>query len=107
MNENESQPQPISPRDRLKALQAIPERQRTDAEWDELNELEIKLASSNREGAPQQHSRPNAPSQGGQPRQGGQPGGQPRPGGGQQHQGRKQQQRKFHQRPPKPREPQR
>ncbi|MGH8641547.1 MAG: hypothetical protein ACRET6_07540 [Burkholderiales bacterium] len=90
MNENE--PQPISPRDRLKALQAIPERQRTDAEWDELNELEIKLASGNREGAPQQHVRGNAPA----------PGGQPRPGGGQQHQGRKQQ-RKFHQRPPKPR----
>ncbi len=90
------EPQPISPRDRLRALQAIPERQRTDAEWDELNELEIKLASANREGAPQQNARPNAPA----------PGGQPRPGGGQQHQGRKQQ-RKFHHRPPKPREPQR
>lgn len=93
MNENE--PQPISPRDRLKALQAIPERQRTDAEWDELNELEIKLASGNREGAPQQHSRPNAPSSGGQR--------QPGPGGGQQHHGKGQQRRKFHQRPPKPR----
>jgi hypothetical protein len=87
MNENE--PQPVSPRARLQALRAIPERQRTDAEWDELNELEIKLASENREGAPQQNPRGNAP-----------PGGQPRPGGGQ-HQGRKQQ-RKFHQRPPKP-----
>jgi hypothetical protein len=89
--------QPISPRDRLRALQAIPERQRTDAEWDELNELEIKLASGNREGAPQQHARGNVPAPGGQPG-----GGQPRPGGAQQHHGRKQQ-RKFHQRPPKPR----
>ena len=94
MNENE--PQPISPRDRLKALQAIPERQRTDAEWDELNELEIKLASGNREGAPQQHSRPNAPQPGGQPRG---PGG----GGGRPDHGKGQQRRKFHQRPPKPR----
>jgi hypothetical protein len=100
--------QPINPRARLQELRAIPERQRTDAEWDELNELEIKLAAGNREGAPQQNPRGNAPSQGGgQPRPGG--GGQPRPGGGggQQHQGKKQQQRRFHQRPPKPREPQR
>ena len=88
MSENESQP--VSPRDRLQALRAIPERQRTDAEWDELNELEIKLASGNREGAPQQNARGNAPA----------PGGQPRPGGGQHH-GKGQQRRKFHQRPPK------
>lgn len=83
--------QPISSRARLQALQAIPERQRTDAEWDELNELEIKLASGNREGAPQQNARGNAPA----------PGGQPRPGGGPDR-GRRQG-RKFHQRPPKPR----
>lgn len=83
---------PIPPRARLQALLAIPERQRTDAEWDELNELEIKLAAGNREGAPQQNPRGNAPVQGG---------GQPRPGGGQ-NQGRRPQ-RRFHQRPPKPR----
>jgi hypothetical protein len=46
------EPQPISPRTRLQQLQAIPDRQRTDAEWDELNELEIMLAAENREGAP-------------------------------------------------------
>lgn len=98
--------QPISPRARLQALQAIPERQRTDAEWDELNELEIMLASTNRQGGPEpQGSRGNVPSQGGHPRQGGQqsrPGGQqqPRPGGGQQHHGKRQGKR-FHQRPPK------
>lgn len=83
--------QPISPRARLQELLAIPERQRTDAEWDELNELEIKLASGNREGAPQQNARGNAPA----------PGGQNRPGGGS-HQGRKAA-RNFHQRPPKQR----
>jgi hypothetical protein len=97
MNENEQQP--ISPRARLQALRAIPERQRTDAEWDELNELEIKLASENREGVPQQHSRPNAPAPGGQPRPGGGGGGRPDHGKGQQ------QRRKFHQRPPKRNEP--
>jgi hypothetical protein len=83
--------QPISPSARLQALLAIPERQRTDAEWDEINELEIKLASGNRAGAPQQNVRGNAPA----------PGGHPRPGGGQ-HQGKKPG-RKFHHRPPKPR----
>ena len=93
MNENE--PQPISPRARLQALRAIPERQRTDAEWDELNELEIKLASENREGAPQQNPRGNAPQPGGQPRGPG--------GGGRPNHGKGQQRRKFHQRPPKPR----
>ena len=41
-------PQPIPPAARLQTLLAIPERQRTDAEWDEINELEIKLASGNR-----------------------------------------------------------
>lgn len=84
--------QPISPRARLQQLQAIPDRQRTDAEWDELNELEIRLASAIREGPPQQNPRGNAPAPGG---------GQPRPGGGQ-NQGRRPQ-RRFHQRPPKPR----
>ena len=86
---NESQP--ISPRARLQELLAIPERQRTDADWDEINELEIKLATANREGAPQQNARGNAPA----------PGGRPRPGGGP-AQGRRPQ-RKFHQRPPKSR----
>ncbi len=91
-------PEQISPRARLQALQAIPERQRTDAEWDELNELEIMLASTNRQGAPEpQGSRGNAPSQGGHQRQGGQ---QSRPGGGQQHHGKRSGKR-FHQRPPK------
>ena len=37
-----SEQQPISPRQRLQALLAIPERQRTDAQWDELIELEVE-----------------------------------------------------------------
>jgi hypothetical protein len=45
------EPKPISPRLRLQELLAIPERERTDSQWDELNELEIMLASGNRERA--------------------------------------------------------
>lgn len=44
---NESQPFDL--RRRIRELQAIPERDRTDAEWDELNELEIRTAPGNRE----------------------------------------------------------
>lgn len=98
-----SESEPLSPRARLQQLQAIPERQRTDAEWDELNELEIMLASGNRQGAPNPNVRNNSPMSGGQQRQGG-GGGQQRPGGGggQPHRGQRPG-RKFHQRPPKPR----
>ena len=81
--------QSTSPRARLQALLAIPDRQRTDAEWDELNELEIMLATGNREGAPQQSSRGNVPA----------PGGRLGPGGGPHND--KRPRRKFHQRPPK------
>jgi hypothetical protein len=42
-------PQSISPRQRLQQLLEIPDHQRTDAQWDEINDLEIKLASGNRE----------------------------------------------------------
>jgi hypothetical protein len=44
-----NKPQPSSPRARLQQLQAIPERQRTEEEWDELNELEIMFAAGNRD----------------------------------------------------------
>jgi hypothetical protein len=93
--------QPPSPRARLQALLAIPERQRTDAEWDELNELEIMLASGNRQGAPDPRMRGNNPPSfgGGQQREH-RGGGQPGPGGGGQHRGQRQG-RRFHQRPPK------
>jgi hypothetical protein len=41
--------QPIDMRRRIRELQSIPERDRTDAEWDELNELEIRTAPGNRD----------------------------------------------------------
>jgi len=50
---------PISPRRRLQELLAIPERERTDAQWDEINELEIKLSSANREQTLEQGARRN------------------------------------------------
>ena len=68
---------PIPPRVRLQALLAVPERQRTDAEWDELNELEIMLAQGNREGAPDQGMRRNLNAPTGHPKPGGGGGGRP------------------------------
>jgi hypothetical protein len=41
--------QAIDPRRRIRELNAIPERDRTDEQWDELNELEIRTAPGNRE----------------------------------------------------------
>jgi len=41
-------PQTVPPRRRLQELLAIPDRLRTEAEWDELHELEISLAPGNR-----------------------------------------------------------
>jgi hypothetical protein len=64
-------PQQVSPRQRLQALLAVPERQRTDAEWDELNELEIVLAPGNREGAPMPGVRRQPPMQSGTHKPGG------------------------------------
>lgn len=52
--ENEANPAPAAPafdpRRRIRELLAIPERDRSDAEWDELNELEIQTAPGNRSG---------------------------------------------------------
>ncbi len=90
-----SEQQPMSPRQRLQALLAIPERQRTDAQWDELIELEIMLAPGNREGAPQ----PGGGGGGGRRNPNPQQGGHPKPGGGAPH--GKKSGKKFHKRPPK------
>lgn len=62
----------------MRELLAVPERDRTDAQWDELNELEIQLAPGNRIG-----QSGGAGGSGGA--QGGNPGGNPggSPGGGQ------------------------
>ena len=84
--------QPTSPRRRLQELLAIPDSQRTEAQWDELNELEIKLAPGNREASSDNNggNRENAGAGGGHPRphpRGNQPGKRPA--------------RKFHKRAPK------
>jgi hypothetical protein len=99
-------PQQNSPRERLRELLAIPDRQRTDEQWDELNDLEIRLASGNREDGPDHGGRRNMPQSGNQPRGGGgggggNPGGGDR-GGGDRNGGNPQGKRpfkKFHKRP--------
>lgn len=52
----------------MQELLAIPDSVRTDAEWDELNELEISLAAVNREGAPPPRTHAS-PKRRGQPQQ--------------------------------------
>ncbi len=54
---------PAPPRRRMQELLAIPERLRTEAEWDELHELEISLAPGNRadSGAPRPQRSNDAP----------------------------------------------
>ena len=89
-----SDPEFDARRARMKELLAIPDRERTDAQWDELNVLEILMAVSNRHlssQSPQQHK---GNGQGGRPHQG---------GGGQQHPGNPG--RKFHNRPRRGRPP--
>jgi hypothetical protein len=53
-------PPPDPSRRRLQELLEIPERQRTEAEWDEINELEIMLTPANRAVAPERsvHRKP-------------------------------------------------
>ena len=113
-----NKPHSNSPRDRLKQLLAIPERQRTEEEWDELNELEIMFAAGNRDtgqggyrdgghdgrgnrdpGHGQRGANPQQQGQGQRKPDGGPGGG---PGGG-----ARKGQRKFHKKPKKPNNPQR
>ena len=84
MNERQS----MSSHLRLQEILSIPERQRTDAQWDELNELEIALASVNRAGTHESGVRRNAPVSADQPK----------PSGSAQG---KKPFKKFHKRPPK------
>ena len=85
---------PVSPHVRLKELQAIPDKLRTDEQWDELNDLEIKLASVNRQGAPM----PTAQRPGGGPG----PRNDQRRGGGGGGGRNNEQRKKFHGRRPRP-----
>jgi hypothetical protein len=48
MNDPNRKKQEGDLRRRLKELLAVPERDRTDAQWDELAELELQLAPGNR-----------------------------------------------------------
>ena len=55
---------PADPRRRLRELLAIPERDRSDEQWDEIIELEISMAPGNRElgpdsGAPRRNGPPS------------------------------------------------
>jgi len=84
MNEQPS----IPPRRRLQELLSIQERLRTDAQWDEINELEIALASANRAETREPSVRRNSPASSDQPK----------PSGGEQG---KKPFKKFHKRPPK------
>ena len=79
---------PIPPRQRLKEILAIPERLRTDAQWDELNELEIALASVNRTDTQESGMRRKPPVNAERQKPSGTPQGKKPP-------------RKFHKRPPK------
>lgn len=80
--------QPIPPRRRLQELLAIPERQRTDEQWDEINELEITLSQVNQTANPEPNARRNNAPRTNQPKsEGGAPGKKPF--------------KKFHKRPPK------
>ena len=101
--------QPLHLRRRLRELLSVPERDRSDAQWDEIIELEIQLAPGNRvagheasggSGGHVRHHAPrsNKPGGGGQPQGGANAGGagaqqkkhrprsknnrRPRPGGG-------------------------
>ena len=99
MNDSQPPQSPVSPRQRMQELLAIPDRNRTDAEWDELNELEIALASGNRPGAPdpQQRRSMGVMTSGQQPKMGGgRPQGKNQGGGGSGGGGKK-----FHKRPGK------
>src|SRR5688572_27070408 len=95
---NDKQQPPGSPRARLQQLLAVPERDRTDEQWDELNELEIMLASGNRR-VEAAHAGRGTPLAAQPPRQNKPNQGPPHGGGGGQGQDPRKQGRKFHKRP--------
>ena len=64
---------------RLRELRSVPENKRTDAEWEELNELEIVLAQGNQKLAGNPNPGGNQ-KQGGNPRSGDRPGFQKKQG---------------------------
>jgi hypothetical protein len=97
-----NEPQNIPPHIRLKELLAIPDRHRTEAQWDELIELEIVLAPGNREGAPEHKPGRTGPPPARRVRSGGGGGVSGGGGGGGGGGSPKKPFRKFHKKPPKP-----
>lgn len=79
--ESQPSPQPVSPRRRLQTLLAIPDSQRTEEQWEEINELEISLAPGNRADGPGQPPQRFNDAPAGKPRSGGGGGGHSRSGG--------------------------
>lgn len=71
-----AEPQPLDSRRRLRELLSVPERDRSDEQWDEIIELEIQLAPGNRLSANEFPGQ--APRHGGQGKQPG-GGGQKKP----------------------------
>ncbi len=67
-NDVMNDPQPISPRRRLQSLLSIPDSQRTEAQWEEIVELEIQLAPGNRQDAPSRLQPPGPNPRSNQPR---------------------------------------
>ncbi len=82
----------VPPRQRLKELLAIPDSQRTEAQWEEIIELEITLAPGNREDGSGRGLPRNPPA----------PGLSDKPGGGAKA---KKPFKKFHKKPAKPTRP--
>ncbi len=98
MNEQQNPPpQTGSPQQRMKELQAIPDNLKTEAQWDELIELEIAMAQGGRMLISSHKSHPHGGGQGGK-------GAKPQGGGGAGGQARKTG-RKFHKKPAKPAAP--
>jgi len=102
MNEQQTTPSPTtSPQQRMKELLSIPDNQKTEAQWDELIELEIALAQEGRPGGGGQKPQ-GAASQAKKQNNGKPHGGGGGAGGGQQP---RKPQRKFYKKPPKPAAP--
>lgn len=104
MNEQQTAPLPnVSPNQRLKELQSIPDNQKTEAQWDEIIELEIALAQGGRPAGagpkPQAGGTPQAKKHNSRPHGNSGGGGGGNAGGGGQP---RKQQRKFHKKPAKP-----
>jgi len=49
----------VNEKQRLRELQSIPDRDRTEEQWDELSALEIRLAPGNRQQPANQSNQPN------------------------------------------------